>query len=162
MSESKPPQEKGANVRFPPPLIYLISLAAGTAAERLTGPHPWLHEAGAWSTAVGWALLIAGVAAITMSFTHFKRTNQDPKPWKPTPEIIDTGIYGHSRNPMYVGMALMLAGFGFLFGNLWVLALVPVSLVLNYLIAVRQEEKYLEEQFGEPYLAYKQRVRRWI
>jgi protein-S-isoprenylcysteine O-methyltransferase Ste14 len=162
MSESDSPQNKGADVRFPPPLIYLIALAAGAAADRWIVALPFLLAAGPVRTALGVALLGSGAAAIVMSFRHFKRTDQDPKPWKPTPEIIETGIYGHSRNPMYVGMALLQAGFGFLLGNLWVLALVPVSLALNYVIAVRPEEVYLEELFGEPYLAYKQRVRRWI
>ena len=162
MSKAEASKSKGADVRFPPPLIYLIALAAGAAMNGWVLPLHFPFESGPFRTAVGCLLLVSGVAAIVMSFRHFQRTNQDPKPWKPTPEIIDTGIYGYSRNPMYLGMALMLTGFGFLFGNLWMLALVPVSLVLNHVIAVRPEEAYLEELFGEPYLAYKRRVRRWI
>jgi protein-S-isoprenylcysteine O-methyltransferase Ste14 len=162
MSTTEASKSKGADVRFPPPLIYLIALVAGAAVNRWALPLGFPLESGPFPTAVGCLLLVLGIAAIVMSFRHFQRTSQDPKPWKPTPEIIDTGIYGYSRNPMYLGMALMLAGFGFLFANLWMLALVPVSLVLNNVIAVRPEEAYLEELFGEPYLAYKRRVRRWI
>lgn len=162
MSKAETSESKGANVRFPPPLIYLISLLAGAAANRFVIRLPFPLDSGPLLTAVGVLVLASGVAALVMSFRHFQRTNQDPKPWKPTPEIIDTGIYAYSRNPMYVGMALMLAGFGFLFANLWMLGLVPVALVLNYVIAVRPEEAYLEELFGEPYVDYKRRVRRWI
>jgi len=159
---NEPPQIKGADVRFPPPLIYLIALAAGVAVNYSDAALPLLPETPLVRAVVGSALVMLGIGAIIMSFRDFRRTNQDPKPWEPTPEIIDTGIYSRSRNPMYVGMALLQTGIGILLANLWIVALVPVSLALNYVIAVRPEETYLEGLFGEPYLAYKRRVRRWI
>ena len=85
-----------------------------------------------------------------------------PKPWEPTPEIISTGIYRMTRNPMYVGMAVLQAGIGIWWANGWIIALVPVVLAVVYATAVRHEEAYLEEKFGDAYRGDKSSVRRWI
>ena len=55
-------------------------------------------------------LLGAGAALMMGAFGLFRRTGQDPKPWESTPEIISTGIYRFTRNPMYVGLALIQIG----------------------------------------------------
>ena len=87
---------------------------------------------------------------------------QDPKPWEPTPEIISAGVYRFTRNPMYVGMALLQTGIGLALVSAWIIALAPVVLAVVYVTAVRHEEAYLEEKFGAAYLNYKSSVRRWI
>lgn len=92
----------------------------------------------------------------------FRRTGQDPKPWKTTPEIISTGVYRFTRNPMYLGMALLQVGIGVGFANGWILALLPPVLVIIYAVAIRPEETYLESKFGDGYTAYKKSVRRWL
>jgi protein-S-isoprenylcysteine O-methyltransferase Ste14 len=92
----------------------------------------------------------------------FKKTGQDPKPWVSTPEIISQGIYQISRNPMYMGMALVQTAAGVGFANGWILALLPVSLLIIYFSAIRHEEAYLEQKFGESYTRYKASVRRWL
>jgi protein-S-isoprenylcysteine O-methyltransferase Ste14 len=96
------------------------------------------------------------------AFGLFRRTGQDVKPWESTPEIISTGIYRFTRNPMYVSMALLQAGIGVALANGWVVLLVPVVSVVIYFIAIRHEEAYLEEKFGTVYTEYKSSVRRWI
>jgi protein-S-isoprenylcysteine O-methyltransferase Ste14 len=92
----------------------------------------------------------------------FMKTGQDPTPWKPTTEIISTGIYRFTRNPMYVGLALVQTGLAVAMANLWLVALLPVVLAVVYATAIRHEEAYLERKFGEAYLDYKRSVRRWI
>ena len=67
-----------------------------------------------------------------------------------------------TRNPMYVGMALLQTAIGIGWASGWIIALVPVVLAVVYATAVRHEEAYLEETFGGPYLKYKSSVRRWI
>ena len=96
------------------------------------------------------------------AFGLFRRTGQDPKPWKSTPEIISSGVYTVSRNPMYVGMSLLLAGIGIGWANGWLLVLLPPLWFVIYRTAIRHEEAYLERKFGDRYLAYKRSVRRWI
>jgi len=92
----------------------------------------------------------------------FHGSGQDPAPWKSTPEILSKGIYRFSRNPMYVGMALIQTAIALAKANGWMLALVPATLFFIYLTAVRHEEAYLEGKFGDAYIEYKRSVRRWL
>ncbi len=152
-----------AAVRFPPPLIFVGALLAGWAIETWLWPL-WLSRwiSYGWSTSLGAVPFVAGSVLLLAAYGQFRRTGQQPQPWTPTPEIIGGGTYRYSRNPMYLGMALMQLGIGVALLNAWMIALIPVSLWLTYLVAVRQEEAYLERKFGESYRRYKASVRRWL
>ena len=91
-----------------------------------------------------------------------RRTGQSEIPWTPTTEIVQSGPFRYSRNPMYLQMVLFCAGFAILLFNPWILLLTPLVAWGLYQFAIRPEEAYLEAKFGAEYLAYKQRVRRWI
>ncbi len=153
--------QDGASVSIPPPLLYLAAVIAGALVHRylfslsLDLPRGVRFAAGAVVAAIGFGVMAAAVRS-------FRRTGQDPKPWVSTPEIISTGVYRITRNPMYVGMALLQAGIGIARANGWIIALVPVVLAAVYATAVRHEEAYLEEKFGDAYVRYKSSVRRWI
>jgi protein-S-isoprenylcysteine O-methyltransferase Ste14 len=103
-----------------------------------------------------------GVAFLASALGWFRRTGQDVRPWVSTPSIISTGVYRWSRNPMYVGMALVLLAIGIGWANGWVLLAIPVVLAIVYATAIRPEEAYLEGKFGEAYRAYKRSTRRWL
>jgi len=151
----------GAAVRFPPPFVYLGAVVLGGLLHVLVFPLPIDLPTGLRIAVAAVAALIGlmlGVGALGL----FRRTGQDPKPWESTPEIISTGIYRYTRNPMYVGMALLQLSIGIGWGNGWIVALLPPVLVLIYATAIRHEEAYLERKFGEGYLAYKRSVRRWL
>lgn len=154
-------EHDGAAVRLPPPLVYLGALVAGGLLHELVRPLPLglgpLLRAG---LAIGAILL--GVGMVSAALGLFRRTGQDPKPWKSTPEVISSGVYRFTRNPMYVGMGLLLAGIGVAWANAWLLLLVPPVLAVVHATAVRHEEAYLERKFGESYRAYKRSVRRWL
>ena len=92
----------------------------------------------------------------------FKRTGQDPKPWKPSPVLIREGLYRFSRNPMYMAVTVMQMGLGFMLDNLWLLAVLPLALAAVHFLVVLREEAYLETQFGEAYREYQRAVRRWL
>jgi protein-S-isoprenylcysteine O-methyltransferase Ste14 len=151
----------GAAVRIPPPFVYLGAVVLGGLLHELVLPlrlplSTPLRIAGA---AIAGAL---GIGLVAAAIGLFRKIGQDPAPWKPTPEIVSTGIYRLTRNPMYVGMALLQTAIALGWANGWILALVPVVLVTIRLIAIRHEEAYLERKFGETYLAYKRSVRRWL
>ena len=150
-----------AYVRLPPPLVYAIAVALGVLlhalAYPLALPLPMPLRIAAAAIAGGAGLALVGAAVLA-----FRRTGQDPKPWKTTPEFIATGAYRWSRNPMYTGMALLQTGLAFGLANGWLLALVPVVLAVIYATAIRHEEAYLEVKFGESYRTFKQTVRRWL
>ena len=150
-----------ADVRVPPPLVYVAAVVAGVLLHLfvypldLPLPLPVCVAGTLLSGGAGTLLLMAALVA-------FLRTGQNPKPWKTTPEFIGTGAYRWSRNPMYAGMALVLAALAFALTNGWLLAFVPVVLAVVHRTAIRHEETYLEEKFGDSYRAYKRSVRRWL
>ena len=148
-------------MRIPPPMVYLGLVIAGVVLNAFVWPLALdlglALRAGA-TVVVG----LAGAALLVTAFGLFSRTGQDPKPWESTPEIITSGIYGYTRNPMYVGMGLLQAALGVGLANLWIVVLVPVVLSIVYLTAIRHEEAYLESKFGQSYTDYKASVRRWL
>jgi protein-S-isoprenylcysteine O-methyltransferase Ste14 len=154
-------EKDGAAVRFPPPLVPVIALVFGIAINALVWPLP-LPPSGIARYGTAVALLAVGLFLGGSALRLFARSGQDPKPWETTPEIIATGIYRFTRNPMYLGMGLLQAGIGVALANGWVVAFVPVTWLVIYLVAIRHEEAYLERKFGSAYTDYKQTVRRWL
>jgi len=151
-----------ANVRIAPPVISLAGVGIGVLAHFFGAPLTAPGLCFAVRIYCGVFLGIGGLAAIALSWIHFKRTGQKPEPWLPTPVLICEGIYGYSRNPMYVGLALIQCGVGIGTGVFWITAMVlPVMITIYYLV-VMPEEKYLLQKFGEEYSQYKSSVRRWI
>ena len=154
MSESE-----GAAVRFPPPFVPLIGLVVGLVIQRFI---PLSIAGGGVRWGLGTVLVVAGLALMGLAFGWFRKTGQDPKPWTEAPELIVEGFYRHSRNPMYVALAIGLLAVAARFDNLWLL----VSLAAWFPVMVRgvisREERYLEDKFGETYTSYKSRVRRWV
>ena len=146
-----------AAVRFPPPLFYLGAVLAGWLIHATVLPLPFEL---ALAARIGVVVLTASLGLVMMgrAMGLFKRTGQDPKPWEATPEIISTGVYRITRNPMYVGMALLQVAIGIGLANGWILVLIPPVLAVIYATAIRHEEAYLERKFGEPYVAYKASV----
>ncbi len=148
-----------AGVRVPPPLIFLGFLLVGLLYDS-----PWFEGrmAGIGVTAAGGVLAALGFALILISAPLLKKAGSNVEPWKPTTTIVTTGVYGYSRNPIYLGMALAHGGLAISGGSMAALAsLIPSVLVIqSYVIA--REERYLEAKFGKLYSDYKQRVRRWI
>lgn len=154
-------EQDGAAVRFPPPLVYVAAVVLGGGLQAFVFPLPLglslgLRIGGAAASA------LVGSALVAAAFGLFRRTGQDPAPWKSTPQIISTGIYRFTRNPMYLGMGLIQAGIGIGFENGWILALLPLVFALIYVTAIRHEEAYLERKFGAAYVGYKRSVRRWL
>jgi protein-S-isoprenylcysteine O-methyltransferase Ste14 len=150
----------GAKVRFPPPLIFLALVAGGVVVQRSIWPIA-IHL-GLWSRIVGGAIALAGLTMVIAARLWFKRSGQNPVPWTPSPQLLVDGVYRLTRNPMYVGLTLFQLGLGAALDNLWIAALAPIGLAVVHFIAVRPEEAYLTERFGQSYLRYKAAVRRYL
>ena len=153
--------DDGAAVRIPPPLIYLAAIIVAGLLHAYMWPMPLLLEFGPRLT-VSLTFVMLGIVLMASAIGLFKRTGQDPKPWKSTPEIISTGVYRFTRNPMYLGMALLQIGIGAGLENGWIVAFVPPVLLAVYRTAVRPEEAYLVGKFGDAYRQYRRSVRRWL
>lgn len=154
-------KEGGARVYFPPPLVFVIFIVLGVVLQRtvipLTVPVGRLFR-------ITGGIVLVGVAVclFVSALVWFRRTGQHPRPWKPTPELIPSGPYRFSRNPMYVAMTLVVLGLGIALNDIWVSLFAPVSLLLVHFIAVLPEERYLAGKFGESYRGYVARVRRYL
>lgn len=150
--------EATSGVRVPPPLFYLAGLAIGIALELafpIDGPPTWVRIA-VGVLGVGLAAALDGSAMV-----RFVRAKTNIVPFKPTSALVTDGPYRFTRNPMYVGMACLYIGIAVAFGLIWALLLLPLSILAvdRFVIA---REPYLEGLFGERYLEYKRRVRRWL
>jgi protein-S-isoprenylcysteine O-methyltransferase Ste14 len=153
--------ERGAQVRFPPPLVFLAGILLGVACKYVVAPAPVPLER-ATRIFVGVLVLIAGMGFIGSARSLFVRTGQSPIPWKPSPELILRGPYRFTRNPMYLGLTLVEAGLGIAVNNLWISFFALPALMTVHVIAVLPEERYLSEKFGDSYRGYLSRVRRYI
>ena len=147
-----------AGVIAPPPLIFLGGLAVGIGLELALGSS--VPDAVQWI--VGTLLVLAGLALLLFFERAFSRRETAAEPWKPTTAIVTDGVYRFTRNPGYLGMALVYAGIALLADALWALAPLPLVLILIDRGVVAREERYLERKFGEEYLGYKRGVRRWV
>ena len=153
--------EKADNpgVVAPPPLIFAGALGAGLLANRLR-PTPFLPRA--LSKVFGWPLVVFGLAFGLWGFREMRRAGTNVDPYHPTTAIVEAGPYRYTRNPLYVGMALIYSGVAARANALPAALLLPAVLHLVDRGVVRREERYLEGKFGGEYLRYKGRVRRWI
>ena len=146
-------------VPAPPPLIFLGGLLAGVGLHLALDP-------GAPSGVVRVVgAVVAGGAAVyflSASLRRFRLAGTDPIPWHPDQALVTDGPYRLTRNPMYVGMALLYVCLAFALGTLVALAVLPVVILIIDRVVIAREEPYLERLFGSDYTAYKNRVRRWL
>jgi len=151
----------GARVKLPPPLVLLAIIGAGVGLRYLVAPPP-LPGGRAVQFAVGGALVALALAIGGSAFGLFKKSGQDPAPWKPSPSLVLQGAYRFTRNPMYVSMTLIVIGLGFALDDLWLVIGAALFLIVVHYTAVLREEAYLDEKFGDEYRAYKKKVRRYL
>jgi protein-S-isoprenylcysteine O-methyltransferase Ste14 len=148
-----------SGVVAPPPFIFLAGLAVGFALEALL-PGSSVPDALAWI--LGGVLLLAGLALLFSFERAFTQKKTPANPWRPTTAIATDGPYRFTRNPAYLGMALVYVGIALCSHALWVLLPLPLVLAIVDRGVIAREERYLERKFGQEYLDYKRRVRRWV
>lgn len=142
-----------------PPLLYVGTLLLGLSFHWLWPLHVtnarWSWIAGAVIAVM--SIVLGGWASITM-----RRSGTNIMPTKPALAIVSNGPFRFTRNPIYVANATVYLALALIFNTLWpFLLFLPMLLVLDRGV-IRREERYLEAKFGDAYLAYKSRVRRWI
>ncbi len=147
-----------AEVAFHPPLLLLGAIALGFAAR-------WLALAEFLpkivALAVGPTLTTAAFGVFLWAALTLHRGGASIPTGQPTDYIVAGGPYRFSRNPIYLGMVLLQVGIGVWANSLWFIGLAALSVVLLTWGVISREERYLARKFGQTYLAYKERVRRW-
>jgi protein-S-isoprenylcysteine O-methyltransferase Ste14 len=156
-----PVSEDSPGIYIPPPLVYAAIFFLSILVQ-----HTWPRSTAFFhtqtATITGIIFVIATVLVNLTAIRQFVRSKNTIVTIKPAHSLQTTGIYSRTRNPMYLGLVLLYTGLAFLTGNWWTLILLPfVVVVVNYFM-IRPEEKYLERRFGQSYLEYRSKVRRWI
>jgi protein-S-isoprenylcysteine O-methyltransferase Ste14 len=148
-------------LRIPPPIVGLAIAAGMWAIARVHRALQWpdlaLLLASTALCATGLAVAIGGVVS-------FRRARTTVNPLKPesSTALVSTGVYAFTRNPMYLGMLLVLLGWGAFLSSIWSLP-GPVLFALYITrFQIIPEERVLEELFGTSFAEYRKRVRRWL
>ena len=113
-------------------------------------------------TLFGLILIIPGIVLNLSADKSFKVNDTTVKPILESNILITTGIFRITRNPMYLGFVMILLGIGILMGTLTPLLAVIVFAIFIDAVFIRYEEQKLEQAFQEEWVAYTQKVRRWI
>jgi protein-S-isoprenylcysteine O-methyltransferase Ste14 len=148
-------------LKVPPPalalLLALLMWLASSFTSRLEVPLGLRVGVALGLALVGLGFSAAGVIA-------FRRVRTTINPHKPTAasSLVSGGVYRITRNPMYLGLLLLLLGWAAFLSNLLALLLVPVFVLYINRFQIEPEERALSSLFGGEYAAYRKRVRRWL
>lgn len=142
-----------------PPFLYAGGLAAGALLD-LVIPLPMLPPGAGMVPGV--ALVGLGLALAGWCVGLFRRAGTNVPTHKPVTAIVTDGPYRFSRNPIYVALTTLSVGIAAWANSFWMLGLLIPTLVIMNIGVIDREERYLANKFGDEYLAYKARVRRWL
>lgn len=142
-----------------PPIWLLLGLICIFTLDEL---YPLLRFASMFWQVVGSVIIIAGLFLLVAANGLFVRAGTDAIPFRNVSSLVTTGVFRWSRNPMYLGMALVLLGCALTVGVLSALVVTPVFVAIIDQRFIRAEEQMLRELFPEEFPAYCERVRRWL
>jgi protein-S-isoprenylcysteine O-methyltransferase Ste14 len=147
--------------RVPPPVYALL---AGIAMWLLDRHWPIVQLWDPPRVQIGCLLVIAGIAIDAWAIAAFFRfrTTIDPMHPERATQLITTGLYRFTRNPMYLGLLLVLTGWACLLGSAGPLLVLPLFVWIISALQIVPEEAAMAERFGAAYASYAQRVPRWI
>lgn len=146
----------------PPPLIALAAVLVGVVLDWLLPAYVLVVLLSLEVRIVlGLFLVAAGVALAVSARGSFVRSGTQVNPYKPSSALVTTGVYAHIRNPMYVGLAFIVAGLGIALASDWTLVMLVGAALTIHFGVVQREEAYLTGKFGEPYREYVANVPRY-
>lgn len=148
-------------LKIPPPVYTLLIAALMWFLHQWMPIAQWLHEP--WNI-IGLFTLAVGVSFDLWAIALFFKAKTTINPMKPdnSQELVDGGLYQYTRNPMYLGLLTNLLGFALWLGSVTPLLGLPLFVVLLTTQQIIPEEIILTKKFGQKYLDYKNRVRRWL
>jgi len=158
-SHRPPCRERNQMKKVMPP-VYLYSAILLAIALHLLLPLNQLLP-GIWRL-IGLVALMTGIVLNLAADQAFKKRGTTVKPYERSTALVTDGVFRISRNPMYLGMSLMVLGIALLLGSAAAIAMSFVFPVLLDRIYIVGEEQMLEEAFGGSFRAYRKRVRRWV
>ncbi|HBC57969.1 MAG TPA: isoprenylcysteine carboxylmethyltransferase family protein [Gammaproteobacteria bacterium] len=147
-------------IRIPPPIYALMFGFFMWMFEAIFPLFYWLPYA--WR-GLAWLPAIVGLIVVAIALVQFMQQKTTPDPFHPerARELVISGLYRYSRNPMYLGMLILLVAWAVYLRNMSSLLLLPIFMWMLTTQQILFEEAALRDKFGNSYEAYLKRVRRW-
>jgi protein-S-isoprenylcysteine O-methyltransferase Ste14 len=147
-------------VPWPPLLIAAVLVVGWLAGRHYPLPWPGLDD---WpARLVGYGLGAAGLALVAWATVTFRRAGTTVQPHRRADRLVTDGPFHWRRHPIYMGHVLIFLGLAELTHNIWLVILAAAYGPAVYWLAILPEERHLEARFGQAYLDYKERTRRWF
>lgn len=146
----------------PPPFLYLGGFGIGWLIEQILPISIVSGNLKSVEAVIGWILVVTGLMIMITGLYKFKKAHTKITPNLRATQLITTGPYRFSRNPLYTGWAVTYIGVILVMNILWCFFTLAVVLVIFNKVIIPREEEYLRNEFGESYLLYCKQVRRWL
>ncbi|GAV21192.1 hypothetical protein MMIC_P2172 [Mariprofundus micogutta] len=152
---------KRFKLKIPPPVVAIV---CGLIIWELSIALPSHALDAGIRHMIAYLLLAMAFTIDLWALLSFRRakTTIDPRYPHKTSTIVSSGIYGYTRNPMYLGLTLILSALSIWLGAKFGLFVVAAFILYMNTFQIEPEEEALEKQFGDVYIRYKSKVRRWI
>ncbi len=149
--------------RIPWPPILLVSAVLAAWALQASWPVAVpLDWTGRWLRFTGATIAFAGLALDLAAMFAMRQARTNVLPHRAADQLVTSGVFAYSRNPIYLGNTLLLSGLALALVWPWLLATALVAAVLVHHLAIRREERHLSARFGAAFVEYAQRVPRWF
>lgn len=153
------PNTRSPDIITFPSIIFAVFWIIGLITDRALSD---ILNISGYPMKFGLSFILLGILLLVWSCLTFATAKTSIDIRKSTKQLVTIGPYKYSRNPMYLAYVLMYLGISIFFGHMaTLLLLIPCLFVLHY-FAIEKEENYLKARFGEQYLTYRSRVRRWF
>ncbi len=143
-------------------MVFGIPLLAAIVLQLIVPLSPPAAAVRPIIIAIGVLLIIVGLALVILTRREFARHGERTDPGNATHRLMKTGVFSFSRNPMYLGIVIFLAGTALVLDWPWVMVMLVPSIVACHYILIAPEERYLAAKFGEEYAQYSRSVERWV
>ncbi len=145
-----------------PPILLLAAVLAAWVLETLWPAAALFVSTGPWLRIIGAVAVLAGLALDLAAMRAMHRQHTNVMPHRGAQKLVTDGVFGFSRNPIYLGNTVLLSGLALALHWPWLLACALLSAVLVDRLAIRREERHLSARFGQAFTDYATRVPRWI
>jgi protein-S-isoprenylcysteine O-methyltransferase Ste14 len=147
-------------LKIPPVVVLLIALLMAYALSYLPNGSVYFNA----PIILPWGLAILGLLVAMAGVWEFRRASTTVNPTTPdkASQLVSGGIYRFTRNPMYLGMAIVLVAWIVKLGCVWSILALPAFVYYLNTFQIKPEEHAIEKLFGQPYRDYLLRTRRWL
>ena len=149
--------KKFSTLKIPPPILFILSIILMVLLPKVC------EFTTNWYGVLIFLCISFIIACLSVTkFVFNAQANISPIHINKTTHLFTGGIYQYSRNPMYLSLAIALCSFFFYLGNLLAILGIPFFIYSTTIFQIKAEERFLTQQFGQKYLTYKTKVRRWF